>query len=61
MYNKDTRSKNMTKELYDELKQIEERLFYIANEFGGLFDGELSDAWSSLYSYLEKIEVNELE
>lgn len=51
----------MTKELYDELKQIEDRLYDIANEIGEIFDGELSDAWSSLYSYLEKVEVNDLE
>ena len=51
----------MTKELYDELKQIEDRLFDITNEIGDIFDGELSDAWASLYSYLEKIEVNDLE
>lgn len=51
----------MSKELYDELKQIEERLFYIASELGEIFYGELSDAWSSLYSYLEKMEVDDLE
>ena len=51
----------MTKELYDELKQIEDRLYDIANEIGEIYDGELSDAWSSLYSYLEKIDVNDLE
>ena len=51
----------MNKELYNELKQIEDRLYDIANEIGEIFDGELSDAWSSLYSYLEKVEVNKLE
>lgn len=51
----------MTKELYDELKQIEDRLHDIADGIGEILDGELSDAWSSLYSYLEKVEVNDLE
>lgn len=51
----------MTKELYDELKQIEDRLFDIANEIGEIFNDELSDAWISLYSYLEKVKVNDLE
>lgn len=51
----------MTKELYDELRQIEDRLYDIASEIGEIHYGELSDAWCSLYSYLEKIEVNDLE
>lgn len=51
----------MNRELYDELKQIEDRLFDITNEIGNIFDGELSDAWCSLYTYLEKVDVNDLE
>lgn len=48
----------MNKELFEELRQIEDRLFDIVNETD---IGELCTAWSSLYSYLEKIDVNELE
>ena len=51
----------MTKELYDELRVIENRLFDIAKENGDVFDNELGDAWCSLFSYLEKVEVNDLE
>lgn len=49
----------MTKELYDELKQIEDRLYDIGKELDD--KGELSDSWCLLYSYLEKVEVNDLE
>ena len=51
----------MTKELYDELREIEDRLYNIANEIGEMFDSELGDSWSSLYSYLEKISPSDLE
>ena len=51
----------MTKELYDELRQIEDRLYDIAIEIDEIRCAELSHAWASLYSYLEKIDVNDLE
>lgn len=51
----------MTKELYDELKQMEDRLYDIGRETGDINNTELGDAWMALYSYLEKIEVNDLE
>ena len=51
----------MSKELYNELREIEDRLYNIANEIGEMFNSELGDSWSSLYSYLEKVEVNDLE
>ena len=51
----------MNKELYDELREIEDRLYNIVNEIGEMFDTELGDAWASLYSYLEKAEVNDLK
>lgn len=51
----------MNKELYDELREIEDRLYNIANEIGEMLDTELGDAWASLYSYLEKVEVNDLK
>lgn len=51
----------MTKELYDELREIEDRLYNIANEIDDMFDSELEDSWVSLHLYLEKIEVNDLE
>lgn len=49
----------MTKELYDELREIEDRLYDIGRELDD--KGELCDAWCALYSYLEKVEVNYLE
>lgn len=49
----------MKKELYDELKQIEDRLYDIGKKLDD--EGELCDSWSLLYSYLEKVEVNDLE
>ena len=39
----------MNKELYDELKEIEDRLYNIARETGTIFEGELGDIWSALY------------
>lgn len=51
----------MTKELYDELRKIEDRLYDIAKENGEMYDSELGDAWNLLYTYLEKVEVNDLE
>ena len=50
----------MNKELYDELREIEDRLYNIANEIGEIFDSELGDAWSLLYTYLEKINHSDL-
>ena len=52
---------NMTKELYDELREIEDRIYNIAKENGDIFNSELGDIWSALYSYLETVEVNDLE
>ena len=49
----------MTKELYDELKQMEDRLCDISIELDD--KGKLYDSWWLLYSYLEKVEVNDLE
>ena len=45
----------MDKELYDELREIEERLYIIAKENGGIFGSELGDVWCALYSYLENV------
>ena len=45
----------MNEELYNELREIEDRLYYIAIENGGVIDTELGDVWSALYSYLEKV------
>lgn len=51
----------MNKELYDELREIEDRLYNIANGIGEMFNSELGDAWSLLYAYLEKIKHSDLE
>ena len=51
----------MNKELYDELREIEDRLYNIANEIGEMFDTELGDSWALLYSYLEKVNHSDLE
>lgn len=51
----------MNKELYNELREIEDRLYNIANEIGEMVDSELGDSWSSLYSYLKKVNTSDLE
>ena len=50
----------MTKELYDELRKIEERLYDIATENEEMFNSELCKAWSLLFTYLEKIDKSDL-
>lgn len=42
----------MNEELYNELKEIEERLYDIAEKDGGVLESELGDAWSIIYNYL---------
>lgn len=49
------RVNNMTKELYEELRQIEDILYDIVMENGDINNTELGDVWSALYSYLEKV------
>ena len=50
----------MTKELYEELKEIEDRIYDICTEID--CEGEkLYDVWNALYSYLEKVEDKCLE
>ena len=44
----------MTKELYDELREIEDMLYNIARENGEMYNSKLGDAWSLLYTYLEE-------
>ena len=51
----------MTKELYDELREIEDRLYNIVNENDDIFKSELGDVWRALYSYLKEVEVDDLE
>lgn len=51
----------MTKELYEELKQIEDRLYKIGKEMDAIQNTKLGDAWMTLYSYLKKVELNDLE
>ena len=51
----------MNKELYDELREIEDRLYNIADKIGEMFDSELGDSWASLYTYLEKVNTSDLE
>lgn len=50
----------MYEELYNELREIEDRLYDIANENGCVIDTELGDSWSALYSYLEKVKPIQL-
>lgn len=42
----------MNEELYNELKEIEERLHDIAENDGGVFESKLGDAWCIIYDYL---------
>lgn len=50
----------MNEELYNELREIEDRLYDLANENGGIIGTELVDVWSALYSYLEKVKPIQL-
>ena len=48
----------MDKELYEELRKIEGRLYDIASEndnIFGIFDSKLGEAWCALFSYLEEV------
>lgn len=50
----------MDKELYNELREIEDRLYNIGKEIGDMFYTELGESWVSLYSYLEKVKPSDL-
>ena len=50
----------MDKELYDELREIEDRLYDIASENDNIFDSKLGEVWSALFSYLEEVKPDEL-
>lgn len=50
----------MSEETYNELREIEDRLFNIADENGGVMYTELGDIWSELYQYLEKVKPTKL-
>ncbi len=47
----------MSEETYNELREIEGRLFNIAYENGGVMHTELGDIWGELYLYLEKVKT----
>ena len=42
----------MNEELYNELCEIEDRLYDILTENGGVYNNELGEAWSIIYGYL---------
>lgn len=50
----------MDKELYEELRKIEDRLYDIASKNVNIFDSKLGEAWIALFSYLEEVKVDEL-
>lgn len=50
----------MNEELYNELTEIEDRLFDICEANGGVIDTELGYVWSALYSYLNKVKPIQL-
>lgn len=45
----------MSEELYNELKEIEDRLYIIASDNDALIDSKLGDTWNSLYLYLKEV------
>lgn len=47
----------MNKELYEELREIEERLYNIVIENSEVCELELCVIWSSLFKYLEKVKT----
>lgn len=54
------KDKIMEKELYDELRAIEDRLFDIASENDNISGSKLGEAWRALFSYLEEVKPDEL-
>lgn len=50
----------MTKELYEELRKIEDRIYDIVSENDNILDSKLGEAWSALFSYLEEVKPDEL-
>lgn len=42
----------MNEESYNELREIEDRLYDILTENGGVCNNELGEAWSIIYDYL---------
>ena len=56
----------MDRELYRELKRIEDRLYDIANEYYDTHENDntvsskLFEAWCALFSFLEEVRPNEL-
>ena len=49
----------MDKELYNELREIENRLFPIRVKIGTPLNDKLYYIWSDLYDYLEEVEVKD--
>lgn len=45
----------MDKELYDELRKIEERVYDIANSTDNIYGSKLGEAWCALFLYLEEV------
>ena len=45
----------MDKELYEELRKIEDRLYDIVSENDNLFDSKLGEVWCALFWYLEEV------
>lgn len=49
----------MNKELYNELREIEDRLFLIREKIGTSLHEKLDYIWAELYDYLEEVEVKD--
>lgn len=50
----------MDKELYKQLKEIEDKLYVLADANDKIFYDELGDIWAKLYNYLEKEKPDDL-
>lgn len=50
----------MNKELYIQLKEIEDKLYVLADENDKIFNDKLGDIWAELYNYLEKERQDDL-
>lgn len=49
----------MDKELYNELREIEDRLFKIREQIETSVHGKLAHIWAELYDYLNEVEVKD--
>lgn len=48
----------MNRDILEELKEIEDKLFTIRYELGSSVEDDLTTSWYYLYTYIEELEKN---